>query len=95
VKVVPSWPAARHCSSRSGPRRVIRRPWSSTSAVPEINDYRLFRDALRTEPLLALEYGRLKFALAPDYPADRTRYVIGKANWVTEDPAGLHERRVG
>jgi GrpB-like predicted nucleotidyltransferase (UPF0157 family) len=60
---------------------------------PEIDDYRLFRDALRTEPVLALEYQRLKFALAAEYSADRSRYVIEKANWVTEVLAALHERR--
>jgi GrpB-like predicted nucleotidyltransferase (UPF0157 family) len=60
---------------------------------PEIDDYRLFRDALRTDPVLALEYERLKLALAAEYAADRTRYVIEKANWVSEVLTALHERR--
>jgi len=58
----------------------------------EIDDYRLFRDALRTDVLLALEYERLKLALAAEYPADRTRYVIEKANWVAEVLTALRGR---
>jgi GrpB-like predicted nucleotidyltransferase (UPF0157 family) len=63
------------------------------SGSPEIDDYRLFRDALRNDPALAQEYERLKLALAAEYAADRTRYVTEKANWVSEVLASLHERR--
>jgi GrpB-like predicted nucleotidyltransferase (UPF0157 family) len=63
------------------------------SGSPEIDDYLLFRDALRSDPALAQEYERLKLALAAEYAADRTRYVTEKANWVSEVLASLHERR--
>lgn len=61
---------------------------------PEIDDYRLFRDALRANPALALTYERLKLALAAEYSADRDRYVLEKADWVSETLTGLRERRV-
>jgi hypothetical protein len=52
------------------------------SGSPEIDDYRLFRDVLRSDRALATEYERLKLALAAEYTADRTRYVIETASWV-------------
>ena len=58
---------------------------------PEIDEYRLFRDALRTDPDLALQYERVKLALAAKYAADRTKYVIEKAKWVSETLTVLHE----
>ena len=60
---------------------------------PEIDDYRLFRHALRTDPVLTQQYERLKLALAAEHGADRNRYVIEKANWVSEVLTALHYRR--
>lgn len=65
------------------------------SGSPEIDDYRLFRDALRNDPALAGEYERMKLALAAEYATDRVRYVTEKANWVGRVLAALHERRGG
>jgi GrpB-like predicted nucleotidyltransferase (UPF0157 family) len=58
---------------------------------PEIDEYRLFRDALCSDPGLALEYERVKLALAAKYAADRTKYVIEKAKWVSETLTALHK----
>ena len=63
------------------------------SGSPEIDDYRLFRDALRNDPALAQQYQRLKLALVAEYAANRTRYVTEKANWVSEVLTSLQERR--
>jgi GrpB-like predicted nucleotidyltransferase (UPF0157 family) len=56
---------------------------------PEIEEYRLFRDALRTG--LARRYERVKLALAAKYAADRTKYVTEKAKWVSETLTVLHQ----
>jgi len=58
---------------------------------PEIEEYRLFRDALRTDPGLARRYERVKLALAAKYAADRTRYVTKKAEWVSQTLTVLHQ----
>jgi len=58
---------------------------------PEIEEYRLFRDALRSDPGLALRYERVKLALAARYAADRARYVTEKAKWVSETLTVLHQ----
>jgi GrpB-like predicted nucleotidyltransferase (UPF0157 family) len=63
------------------------------SGSPEIDDYRLFRDALRDSPALAQEYERQKVVLAAQYAADRNRYVTEKAGWVDGVVASLRERR--
>jgi GrpB-like predicted nucleotidyltransferase (UPF0157 family) len=42
-----------------------------------------FRDALRNNPELAAEYGRLKLGLAERYPRDRQAYIEGKTEFVT------------
>ncbi len=63
------------------------------SGSPEIDDYRLLRDALRDSPALAREYQRLKLVLAAEYAGDRNRYVTGKASWVDGIVASLRERR--
>jgi GrpB-like predicted nucleotidyltransferase (UPF0157 family) len=63
------------------------------SGSPEIDDYRLFRDALRNSPALAEKYERLKLVLAAKHATDRARYVTEKANWVDEVLASLHEHR--
>ena len=63
------------------------------SGSPEIDGYRLFRDALRNDPALAEEYERLKLALAAECATDRTRYVTEKASWVGEVLTALRERR--
>lgn len=60
---------------------------------PEVGEYRLFRDALRADPDLALEYEKVKLALAARYAADRARYVVEKSNWVSEALTALHDRR--
>jgi GrpB-like predicted nucleotidyltransferase (UPF0157 family) len=41
-----------------------------------------FRDALRADPELAAEYGRLKRDLAAAHPHDREAYTRGKADFV-------------
>ena len=59
------------------------------SDTPEIEDYRLFRDALRADPDLAARYGALKVDLAVRHATDRMRYVIEKADWVDDILASL------
>jgi GrpB-like predicted nucleotidyltransferase (UPF0157 family) len=49
---------------------------------PEIEEYRLFRDALRSDVALAKEYERMKVALSTEHADDRMRYVTEKAAWV-------------
>lgn len=51
---------------------------------PEIASYRLFRDTLRNDPVLALEYEQLKVRLASDHATERALYVATKEQWVTE-----------
>jgi GrpB-like predicted nucleotidyltransferase (UPF0157 family) len=63
------------------------------SGSPEIDDYCLFRDALRTNPALAQDYERLKLVLAALHAADRHRYVTEKAKWVGRVLASLRRRR--
>jgi GrpB-like predicted nucleotidyltransferase (UPF0157 family) len=41
-----------------------------------------FRDALRTSPTLAQQYGNLKLSLAAQYPLDREAYTEAKAPFV-------------
>lgn len=62
------------------------------SGSPEIADYRLFRDELRTDRELATEYEELKVRLANDHREDRMRYVTEKAKWVDQRLAALRER---
>lgn len=52
------------------------------SGSPEIDDYRLFRDALRVDRDLASRYEKLKIELALKHAQDRMRYVTEKADWV-------------
>ena len=49
---------------------------------PEIEAYRLFRDALRSDAALRKEYETIKTDLAARHPDDRMRYVTEKAEWV-------------
>jgi GrpB-like predicted nucleotidyltransferase (UPF0157 family)/mannose-6-phosphate isomerase-like protein (cupin superfamily) len=49
---------------------------------PEIDDYRLFRDALRSDAALRQEYEAVKLSLATKYAADRGSYVNEKSQWV-------------
>lgn len=50
----------------------------------EIEEYRLFRDALREDPALAREYESLKLELASTHASDRMEYVETKSEWVGE-----------
>jgi len=59
----------------------------------ELDDYRLFRDALCDSPALVAEYQQLKLTLAAECATDRNRYVTEKANWVGGILASLHEHR--
>ena len=43
-----------------------------------------FRDALRNDPDLADEYGRLKVELAQQYPGERKAYLAGKADFIAQ-----------
>ena len=52
------------------------------SGSSEIDEYRLFRDALCSDPGLATRYEQLKLDLAALQGTDRARYVIEKAAWV-------------
>lgn len=56
---------------------------------PEIEEYRRFRDALRGDPALAIEYEDLKLALAAEHGSDRIRYVEAKSRWVDERLSSL------
>lgn len=49
---------------------------------PEIENYRLFRDALRSDEGLAQRYQQLKTSLAAKHADDRMGYVEEKAKWV-------------
>lgn len=56
---------------------------------PEVADYRLLRDALRSDPHLAGRYQEIKRTLADRYGNDRMRYVIAKEAWVEHEIAVL------
>jgi GrpB-like predicted nucleotidyltransferase (UPF0157 family) len=60
-----------------------------TSGSPEIDDYRLFRDALRNDRALARDYEQVKLALAARHATDRPGYVANKARWVDARVAAL------
>lgn len=62
------------------------------SASPEIEDYRLFRDELRSDPALAAEYEHLKLTLARQHASDRTAYVTEKAKLVDQLLGSLRHR---
>jgi GrpB-like predicted nucleotidyltransferase (UPF0157 family) len=47
-----------------------------------------FRDALRADSGLAMEYGALKRQLAERFPRDRAAYIEGKTGFVTRVLAG-------
>ncbi len=59
----------------------------------EIADYRLFRDALRTDPALAARYEEVKLGLAAAHADDRMRYVTEKERWVGRELAELRASR--
>lgn len=59
------------------------------SGEQEIEDYRRFRDALRSDPKLLSQYETLKIELAARYADDRMRYVTEKSDWVDEIVAAL------
>ena len=63
------------------------------SDTPEIDDYRLFRDELRSDPVLAAQYEQLKVSLAKEHASDRMRYVTEKAKSVDQLLAKLRQRR--
>lgn len=52
------------------------------SDSPEVDDYRLFRDELRSDPVLSFEYEQLKITLLRQHGSDRMGYVTEKAKWV-------------
>lgn len=51
---------------------------------PNILRHLVFRDYLRTHPVPALDYGRLKEALARRYPEDMDLYIEGKNEFVKD-----------
>ena len=53
-------------------------------ADPRTRALLAFRDALRADPALALEYQHLKEHLAAEHPANRNAYTNGKAAFVAE-----------
>ena len=59
---------------------------------PEIDDYRLFRDALRSDHSLAKRYGEVKVELARRQANDRMSYVNEKSSWVDNELAQLRIR---
>lgn len=59
------------------------------SGEQEIEDYRRFRDALRSDPKLLSQYETLKIELAARHADDRMRYVTEKSDWVDEIVAAL------
>ncbi|MGQ4517161.1 GrpB family protein [Streptomyces sp. DW26H14] len=63
------------------------------SPLPE--DYRLFRDYLRSDDEAAREYGRLKRALADRHAAERPRYIAEKSAFVDELMARARRRAGG
>ncbi|WP_426574118.1 GrpB family protein [Aquihabitans sp. McL0605] len=60
---------------------------------PEIDDYRLFRDALRSDPAFAARYEELKVDLAGRHADHRMRYVTEKEAWVGDVLASLRAAR--
>ena len=44
----------------------------------------VFRDYLRTHPMTAHQYGRLKEELARQFPEDMASYIAGKNDFVKE-----------
>lgn len=62
------------------------------NSSPEVADYRIFRDALRSDPYLAGRYQAIKRTLAGRYGNDRMRYVVAKEEWVEREMAVLRSR---
>lgn len=60
---------------------------------PEIAEYRLFLDALRSDARLAARYEQLKLDLAAKYADDRMRYVSEKEAWVSDTLGSLSAGR--
>ena len=48
----------------------------------ELQRHLAFRDALRTDPLLQVQYLALKRALAERFPLDREAYTRGKGEFI-------------
>ena len=68
-------------------RRGTLRTHHLSLAEPSSHHHRVtlrFRDALRANPMLAAEYGRLKRRLAQQFPRDREAYIEGKAAFVAQ-----------
>lgn len=63
------------------------------SDSPEVEDYRLFRDELRSNPVLSSEYEQLKVTLLRQHASDRMGYVAEKAKWVDRLLATLRDGR--
>jgi GrpB-like predicted nucleotidyltransferase (UPF0157 family) len=51
-------------------------------APRELQRHLAFRDALRTDPLLQVQYLALKRALAERFPLDRQAYTRGKGEFI-------------
>lgn len=62
---------------------------------PEIENYRLFRDALRSDEGLAQRYQQLKTSLAAKHADDRMGYVEEKAKWVDALVVSLRANQPG
>ena len=74
-------------------RRGDRRTHHLSLAEPASHHHRVtlaFRDALRADPGLAMEYGVLKLRLAERFPRDREAYIAGKTGFIARVLAGAH-----
>jgi len=74
-------------------RRGDRRTHHLSLAEPASHHHRVtlaFRDALRADPALTMEYGALKLQLAERFPRDREAYIAGKTEFVARVLAMAH-----
>ncbi len=54
------------------------------AGAPQAEQYRRFRDVLRSDAVLAARYAEVKLRLASQHADDRAAYVQQKSDWVDE-----------
>ena len=75
------WQPGRDCFRRGNPRQYHVHLTQCGSQFWD--DHITFRNFLRTHADPAQQYALLKFALAAEFPNDRTQYIEGKTEFVT------------
>lgn len=78
----PYLPEERHWFCKPGPRRRTHHLHLVPAGSPRFRAHLAFRDRLRADPALAVEYAELKRELAARFEHDREAYTDGKDDFI-------------